>query len=98
MAALKSQVYIGIVHSTDASTIDVEAKSLRHVPDLRRKHTYADVVGVYAYSIGTDGTISAMIYVTREELDTASQNSPRVWAAYPEHSAMALACARLEAA
>ena len=100
MEALKTQqsVVWSMVYLTDEFSIDTEAMRVQHRKAMGAKRTYADVVGVYAYAIDTDGNVSSMIYVTREELDIASKGSPRTWANYPEHCAKHRVLALLESA
>ena len=94
----KVSVMAGVVYSSDVFAIDEEAKRVRHRQTLTKKRAFADVVGCYAYAIGADGTVLAMVQVTRNELVAASQKAPRVWAAYHDECSKRLAVGALEAA
>lgn len=72
-----------LVYAGDAFTIDVEAKKLRHTPDLHHVHPYQDVIGAYAYAIDASGTIVAMVYADKKALDAAAKFR-LVWSQYPK--------------
>lgn len=100
MQTLKTQhsVVIQFVYAADEFTIDTEAMTVRHHPKIDADRSFANVIGAYAYAIGHDGVVSAMVYVSRDALDKAAQTtSQRTWAAYPEHCTRHYVLAKLEA-
>jgi hypothetical protein len=100
MKLLKAQrsVVWSLVYTADEFAINTETLHVRHRKALGTQYTYADVIGVYAYAIGTDGNVVAMVYVSRGALDEAAKLAPKAWAKYPNECAGNHALAKLETA